>query len=365
MSTEIRVFLATRLREERERLGLSQAQMAQLGGTKTRTYQDWERGLATVSTEFLVVAAAACSLDLMYVLKGVRIDNQAGDKSHGLNTFEKRSGSASSFSAVGDAGDHEILVNRDWGWQSITGSMSAWVAKRNIDKPEFQKAIHLAESFGISWTSSQEARADFALIPDQDSSNKQAETLLARLNNFSNIFSPSQYYLSVSKFVDLISAVPKRDRTALRNRFWHHFFGDNVPDSVGAVYRLKFVSRDVQEERLFRLSHAAMGQRSSLFLAGHWESSGEVVELSTSFIDGEMLLLGSDRLIAPDYLAKQMLGLTAPTSHSATQELAMREVTPEQAALLDNYENADEEGRDAARRVLVALSKSKTSKKAA
>jgi len=42
-----------------------------------------------------------------------------------------------------------------------------------------------------------------------------------------------------------------------------------------------------------------------------------------------------------------------------------RELTPEQSALLDNYENADEEGRDAARRVLVALSKSKATKKAA
>ena len=39
-----------------------------------------------------------------------------------------------------------------------------------------------------------------------------------------------------------------------------------------------------------------------------------------------------------------------------------RELTPEQSALLDNYENADEEGRDAARRVLVALSKSKATK---
>jgi len=43
----------------------------------------------------------------------------------------------------------------------------------------------------------------------------------------------------------------------------------------------------------------------------------------------------------------------------------MRPVTREQAALLDNYENADDEGRDAARRVLVALSKSKAAKKAA
>src|SRR5258708_1507901 len=43
MNAEIRVIFGERLRQERERLGLSQADMAKLGGTKMRTYQDWER----------------------------------------------------------------------------------------------------------------------------------------------------------------------------------------------------------------------------------------------------------------------------------------------------------------------------------
>lgn len=54
-----------------------------------------------------------------------------------------------------------------------------------------------------------------------------------------------------------------------------------------------------------------------------------------------------------------------PTVSQKVEDPIVRELTREQAALLDNYENADEEGRDAARRVLVALSKSKASKKAA
>src|SRR2546427_2689984 len=53
MNAEIRVIFGERLRQERERLGLSQADMAKLGGTKMRTYQDWERDVATVSAEFL------------------------------------------------------------------------------------------------------------------------------------------------------------------------------------------------------------------------------------------------------------------------------------------------------------------------
>ena len=71
MNTEFRVLVAGRLREEREKLGLSQGDMAELGGTKARTYQDWERAVAGVSTEFLALAALR-GLDVTYVLTGVR-----------------------------------------------------------------------------------------------------------------------------------------------------------------------------------------------------------------------------------------------------------------------------------------------------
>ncbi len=71
VGTDFRNLLAERLRAERERLGRSQAEMAALGGTKHRTYQDWERGLSAVSSEFLM-AAAVHGLDMVFVLTGNR-----------------------------------------------------------------------------------------------------------------------------------------------------------------------------------------------------------------------------------------------------------------------------------------------------
>ncbi len=71
MNTEFRTFFGERLRAERERLGLSQPDMAALGGVKPRTYQDWERGVAVVSAEFLSVANAH-GLDSSYVITGQR-----------------------------------------------------------------------------------------------------------------------------------------------------------------------------------------------------------------------------------------------------------------------------------------------------
>ncbi|WP_200843237.1 helix-turn-helix domain-containing protein, partial [Raoultella sp. 18083] len=64
--------VAARLREERDRLGLSQAEMAALGDTKARTYQDWERAVASVSADFLGTVAGH-GLDVTYVLTGNRV----------------------------------------------------------------------------------------------------------------------------------------------------------------------------------------------------------------------------------------------------------------------------------------------------
>lgn len=71
MDAEIRVIFGERLRQERDRLGLSQAQMADLGCTKARTYQDWERGLASVNAEFLA-RISVHGVDAQYVLTGLR-----------------------------------------------------------------------------------------------------------------------------------------------------------------------------------------------------------------------------------------------------------------------------------------------------
>lgn len=67
--------MGVRLREERERLGLSQVQIAALTEFKLRTYQDWERGIAAVSSEFLALAAAH-GMDVFYVLTGERLSSK-------------------------------------------------------------------------------------------------------------------------------------------------------------------------------------------------------------------------------------------------------------------------------------------------
>ena len=70
MNADFRVSMGDRLRQERERLGLLQPEMAALGGAKPRTYQDWERGVAAVSAEFLA-AVAPRGLDVSFVVSGV------------------------------------------------------------------------------------------------------------------------------------------------------------------------------------------------------------------------------------------------------------------------------------------------------
>lgn len=77
MNTEFRSLCGVRLRLERERLELSQAEMAALAETKPRTYQDWERGVATVSAEFLSVVANH-GVDVLFVLTGERASERQG-----------------------------------------------------------------------------------------------------------------------------------------------------------------------------------------------------------------------------------------------------------------------------------------------
>lgn len=71
MTTEIRSSIAARLREERHRLKLSQQQLADVGGVKLRTLQDWERALSPVQTEFLA-ATRPHGMDVLYVVTGER-----------------------------------------------------------------------------------------------------------------------------------------------------------------------------------------------------------------------------------------------------------------------------------------------------
>ena len=58
-----------RLVEERDRLGLTQVEMAKTGGVAFRTYCDYEAGKSEPRASFLAQAAAA-GIDVLYVLTG-------------------------------------------------------------------------------------------------------------------------------------------------------------------------------------------------------------------------------------------------------------------------------------------------------
>jgi transcriptional regulator with XRE-family HTH domain len=61
-----------RLREERDRLGLSQSEMGEIGGVKKLAQLNYEKGERQPSASYL--AAVACvGVDVMYVLTGQRI----------------------------------------------------------------------------------------------------------------------------------------------------------------------------------------------------------------------------------------------------------------------------------------------------
>lgn len=71
MQEEIRLSVGSRLREERERLGLSQAAFGKLAEVSLRTEQDWERGVSSVRADFLSVVASH-GVDVLYVITGKR-----------------------------------------------------------------------------------------------------------------------------------------------------------------------------------------------------------------------------------------------------------------------------------------------------
>jgi len=136
MNTEIRALMGARLRLERERLELLQPDMAALGDVKPRTYQDWERGIAGVSAEFLAVVAAH-GVDVCYIVTGERTGSAEKRLSEDESALLKRwrSGSpalrgylqemglgpGSGGNTVAIGGDVGQQVNGD---QTVTGPMT-------------------------------------------------------------------------------------------------------------------------------------------------------------------------------------------------------------------------------------------------
>lgn len=68
--------IGKRLKEERERLHLTQTSLGDIGGMGKTTVIAWERGTAYPNAEFLA-SAASFGMDVYYVITGNRLDNAA------------------------------------------------------------------------------------------------------------------------------------------------------------------------------------------------------------------------------------------------------------------------------------------------
>lgn len=67
----MRSEIGSRLREERERLGQTQADFAALGGASKRSQIEWEKGGQTPNAEFLAKVGLQ-GVDVQYILTGTR-----------------------------------------------------------------------------------------------------------------------------------------------------------------------------------------------------------------------------------------------------------------------------------------------------
>ena len=64
--------VGARLREERERLGLKQEDLAVVGGVNRNTQGSYERGVRNPDTAYLA-GVASLGVDLIYVISGQRV----------------------------------------------------------------------------------------------------------------------------------------------------------------------------------------------------------------------------------------------------------------------------------------------------
>ena len=116
-----------RLKEERERLNLTQPAFAEAAGAKKRTLIDWEKGVSS-PTGVQLAALAGIGVDVSYVLTGQRTALRGNDLSNDerelLALFRAASltGKAAAIGALqGAAGAGGVVLNNVTGSQTIAG----------------------------------------------------------------------------------------------------------------------------------------------------------------------------------------------------------------------------------------------------
>lgn len=66
------VFIGTRLREEREKTGMSQDAISNIFGVSTKTWGKYERGVTNPDATTLASLGNKCGFDVFYILFGTR-----------------------------------------------------------------------------------------------------------------------------------------------------------------------------------------------------------------------------------------------------------------------------------------------------
>ncbi|MBN1085319.1 helix-turn-helix transcriptional regulator [Erwinia aphidicola] len=69
---ELNALIGSRLREEREKTGMSQDAMSSVFGVSTKTWGKYERGVTAPDAGTLNLLGTQCGLDVFYVLYGNR-----------------------------------------------------------------------------------------------------------------------------------------------------------------------------------------------------------------------------------------------------------------------------------------------------
>lgn len=347
-----------RLKEERKRLGLSQADMAAAGGVGLNSQSNYENGHRSPDAVYLE-RIASLGVDIGYLVLGSR----GPALSPALHTEPST----------------DFLVPLRPGWQSVDGPVIGWISERFLKADEASNAlVQEAQQLGVEWVTSAESltadgllstrvEADFALVPARTTA--PAGSLMERIEIEALRFHRGAYAIDVLTFETLLSDA--RDRgLSIRDALWRKVFAGGAFDA-DAVFLLTTSRRPGKHLLRVRRVLADAGEDDH-WLSGNWEATGEVAEVPLASIDGLIVHAGTGETFAASdfaqrFRAREGRGLSPREDHTRMQEpasastvgLVARVLTPEQAALLDNYEAADERGRAAARSVLDALAQPK------
>ena len=152
--------IGTRIREERERLGLSQTKFAALAGASRRVQAKWEAD-ETSPTAVALAEFANAGVDVPYVLTGIRNAQRLDNASRILATISARVNSEGEFIKATD--------------EYVTG---AFLAGKNAE--EIKAFISLLEIFGMPITTLTRGRA-LAII---DGHGVKAEDMIHFMQSF-------------------------------------------------------------------------------------------------------------------------------------------------------------------------------------